>query len=66
MGLAEHRQAGVSRVHEDDAPVIHDANLVGVDIARGVGDARNEMPVGAIERLAGRENVFKAPELKDR
>ena len=62
----ERRKTREQRVDEHDAPVAHDADVVDVEVARGVGDARDEVAVGRIRRLVGTEHVLEAPDLEQR
>ncbi len=60
----ERGEAGEQRVDEHDAPVAHHADVVDVEVAGGVGDARHVVAVRGVGRLVGAEDVLEAPDLE--
>ena len=60
----QQRQARIGGVDEDDAAVAEHADVVDIDLARGVPDARHIIAVGAVHGLAGGQDVLEAPDLE--
>ena len=64
VGLAELRQAGVLRVDEDHLAVLADAEFVDVQVADGLGVARDIALVElAVDDLVRAQHVLEAPQL---
>src|SRR5205814_171357 len=50
-------------VDENDAPAAFNRDIVNIQIAGGVPDARNVEPIASLVHVAGLEGVFESPEL---
>ena len=66
VALVERRQAAEARVDEDDPAAGLDGDVVDVEVAGGVADARDVEPIAALVELARPQDVLEAPELVER
>ena len=66
MRWAQRGEAREQRIDEHDAPVRHDADIVDVEVAGGVGDARYVVAVGVGAVVLAWQHVLEAPDLEQR
>jgi hypothetical protein len=60
----QQRQARIGGVDEHDAAVAEHADVVDIDLAGGVPDARHIIAIGAVHGLVGGQDVLETPDLE--